>query len=370
MRLRALLLSVLLAGVPGLAAATTPVVTAIRSVPQDHAAAPFTAGGRVARAPDGVGVLHQWPGAYFETAFEGEGIVFVNGPGDVILHVQVDGRRIDTLDKPVGAFRIGGLAPGAHRVRVEVATESQSAANRFGGFRLPPGAHPFAMPVRARRIEFIGDSHTVGYANLSTRRECDDAEVWRTTDTTRAFGPLVAAHYGADVRVNAISGRGVVRNYTGGAGDTLPVAYPYVLFDHSSRDEDTRWQPQVIVIALGTNDFSTPLRPDERWATRDALRDDYVQAHVAFVRSLRTRHPDARFVLWATDGADGEIRAQVRRVEAQLRAQGDDGVSFVAVDGLAMDACRWHPSAADDRIIADLLVRHIDAMPVSPWPDP
>ncbi len=62
MRLRALLLSVLLAGVPGLAAATTPVVTAIRSVPQDHAAAPFTAGGRVARAPDGVGVLHHRDG--------------------------------------------------------------------------------------------------------------------------------------------------------------------------------------------------------------------------------------------------------------------------------------------------------------------
>jgi hypothetical protein len=36
-----------------------------------------------------------------------------------------------------------------------------------------------------------------------------------TTDNSQAFGPKVAKHYAADYQVNAISGRGIVRNFNG-----------------------------------------------------------------------------------------------------------------------------------------------------------
>lgn len=356
-----------LSGLADVAGASQPTVSALDAVPAGHVPVTAVAGGRVVRSGE-AGMAYQWPGAYFEAAFEGDGIVFAHGEGDVILHVLVDGQRIDTLDKPLGAYRIAGLSPGRHVVRVEVATESQAGANRFDGFSLPAAMEALPMPVRARRMEFIGDSHTVGYANLSTHRECDDAEVWRTTDNTRAFGALVARHYGADYRVHAISGRGVVRNYDGGAGDTLPEAYPYALLGRSATTDDTGWQPQVVVMALGTNDFSTPLREGERWGGRAALQDDYVQTYVSFIRSLHARYPDARFVLWATDGAEGEIRAQVPRVVERLREAGGIEVDFVPVDGLAMDACHWHPSVADDSLIAERLIRHLDVMADWPWP--
>ncbi len=358
----------LLACLSACGAPPAPGATPIDAMPTDYVTVPTETAGRiVAIADDASGVSYQWPGVYFETAFEGDGVAFSIGPGDTILHLQVDGDRVGTLVKPAGHYRIDGLGDGEHVVRIEVATESQAGPNRFGGFWLPPEATSLPAPQRTRRIEFIGDSHTVGYGNLSRNRECSDAEVWATTDNTQAFGPVIARHYGADYRVNAISGRGVVRNYDGGEGDTLPQAYPYALFDHSAQDAAGDWLPQVVVIALGTNDFSTPLKPGERWSTREALQQDYVQAYAGFVASLRERYPQAYFVLWATDLADGEIRAQSARVVERLRQSGETRVGFVPVGELKMGGCHWHPSVDDSRRIADLLITHLDALPVAPW---
>ncbi|MBO9716950.1 MAG: G-D-S-L family lipolytic protein [Pseudoxanthomonas sp.] len=331
--------------------------------------APLAIGGRAVAVAGGGAVTYQWPGVYFETAFRGSQVDFGIGPGQVILHVQVDGEPLATLRRPAtGRYRIAGLAPGPHRVRIDVATESQAGPDRFDGFFLPPGSSALPLAEPARRIEFIGDSHTVGYGNLSPQRDCSEAQVWATTDTTLAYGPRVARHYDAGYRVNAISGRGVVRNYGGMPADTLPQAYPYLLFDRSARDGDSGWQPQVIVMALGTNDFSTPLAAGERWKDRAALHADYERGYVAFVQSLRGRHPHARIVLWSTGLFDGEIRSEVGRVLAQLREAGETRTSHLAIDGLQMGGCHAHPSLADHQRIADALVAHIDALPAA-WDD-
>ena len=117
------------------------------------------------------------------------------------------------------------------------------------------------------------------------------------------------------------------------------------------------------MIALGTNDFSTPLRSNERWASRDALHADYERQYVAFVKRLLARDPQAHVLLWATRLADGEIAAEVAKVAARLRADGERNVAFIPVDGLAFDACHAHPSVADDGRIATALSGYIDAHP-------
>lgn len=322
---------------------------------------PMAVGGRVA----GQGSLgYQWPGVYFETAFEGSSAYFTLGPGKVILHVLVDGKALAPMDKPAaGTYRLGGLAAGKHTLRIEVATESQAGPNVFGGFALPKDGVPAALPKRSRRIEFIGDSHTVGYGNVSPTHDCSTDDVWKTTDNTQAFGPVTARHYGADYRVNAISGRGIVRNYDGFTADQLPLAYPYALFDRSVTADDTGWRPQVIVIALGTNDFSTPLKPGERWKTRAELHADYEATYVKFVQSLRTKHPEAYIVLWATGLAGGEIADEVAKVADQLKAGGEKRLAYLPLKDLVMGGCHFHPSAADDQTIANALIKVIDAQP-------
>lgn len=344
------------------AAQTVQVVPAGTDTPTGRAL-PLHVGGRVVADADGY--RRQWPGSYFESAFTGDTAQIRVGPGEVKLHVLVDDRRVATLVKPQpGLYRVEGLGKGYHWLRVEVASENQSAPTGFGGFYAASAA---AIPKRQRQIEFIGDSHTVGYGNVASKRECSEAEVWSSTDTSKGIAGLTARRYGADYRVNAISGRGVVRNYNGFAADTLPVAYPYALFDHSAPADDKGWRPNLYVVALGTNDFTTPLHAGEKWADRAALHADYEKTYADFLRGLHARNPKAHLLVWATDMAEGEIAAEAGKVVETLRGEGIANIAFVPLTGLALSGCHSHPSVADDQRISDAVADYIDKHP-GVWP--
>ncbi|HEU5067005.1 MAG TPA: SGNH/GDSL hydrolase family protein [Sphingomicrobium sp.] len=346
----------------GFASANAQTVTPVEAPPTPLVAIRTVAVGRVEREPNGM-LRRQWPGTYFETAIRGSSAYFRMGKGEVSLRVTVDGAAPVPLVKPApGLYRIGGLAPGVHRVRVQVASESQNGPTEFGGFFAPAGVSAAVLPARSRQIEFIGDSHTVGYANTSSKHQCTDEEIWQTTDTTVGVPALTAAHYDADYQVNAISGRGIVRNYNGFAADTLPQAYPYMLFDKAQPYRDPNWHPQLIVVSLGTNDFSTPLNPGEKWSNRQQLQSDYESTFVRFLTGLHARNPRARFLLWAATPSP-ELNSEIEKVVQDMRSAGGTQIDYVPVRGLAMSACNWHPSAADDAKIASALERDIDLHP-------
>jgi lysophospholipase L1-like esterase len=348
--------------------AQTPKIEPVANPPQLKPLA-FSIGGRVLPTPAsdprfGGAFTYQWPGTYFEAAFAGPQVCFDIGKGKVILHVIVDNQPPIALPQPAPGMQCAsGLANTPHTIRVDVVTESQDAPNVFGGFAIPASEKPLVPPHRARQIEFIGDSHTVGYGNTSPTRDCNNDVVWATTDTSQAFGPLVAEHYNADDQINAISGHGIVRNYNGGAGDPVPVAWPYILFDKQSLYNDPAWHPQVIVIALGTNDFSTRLRSGEKWKTREDLHADFEATYVRFLETLRARNPHAYVIVWATDMADGEIEAEARKVVEAWKAAGESRVTFIPINGLQFSACNFHPSLADHQTIATILEKFIDATP-------
>ncbi|MEH0198920.1 GDSL-type esterase/lipase family protein [Caulobacter sp. CCNWLY153] len=322
---------------------------------------PALAGGRVVAGAEGW--TYQWPSARFEAAFAGEAVLFKVGAGDQILHLSIDGAPVGRLVKPApGFYRIEGLANGRHLVAASVVNEMQAAPARFGGFFLEGGrALPLAAP--RRQIEFIGDSHSVGYGDASDVRACPGDGVWMTTDNSIAFGPLTAQRYGADRQVNAISGRGIVRNFDGMAGDTLPLAWPKALLGAAPAYANDDWRPQVVVINLGTNDFSTPLKSGERWADRQALRDDYVATYARFVGEIRARQPQAFVILLAPPSAENEIAAQVDRVADSLKAQGETRLAVIPVGEMELTACDWHPSARDQQGISAKLSAFLDQRP-------
>jgi lysophospholipase L1-like esterase len=239
-------------------------------------------------------------------------------------------------------------------IRLEKLTESQTGGSRLFGLYPIGQTVPLEAPSRVRQIEFIGDSYTVGYGNTSGSRQCTQREIHDTTDTQQAFGPLAARRLDADYRITAYSGRGIVRNYDGVVpGESMIALYPRAKPDDPRDREriDPAWNPQVIVINLGTNDFSTKLHAAEKWADDAALRADYRQAYADFVRGLHASHPRAHFVLMGSDTFFGEVQqvaADVNRISPGLATPLEFG-------GLELTACDWHPSLADDRKLADLL---------------
>jgi hypothetical protein len=118
-----------------------------------------------------------------------------------------------------------------------------------------------------------------------------------------------------------------------------------------------------MVIALGTNDFSTPLNAGEKWKTRDELHADYEASYVRFLQGLRAKNPGAYFILWATEIGNGEIETEVKKLVAQAKAQGETRLTFIPIDHLAFSACNGHPSLVDDQTISNRLVQVMDGTP-------
>jgi lysophospholipase L1-like esterase len=277
------------------------------------------------------------------------------------LAVLVDGQEKAVLRKP-GRVRLtlSDLGPGEHLIRLQKLTESQTGGAKFFGFSTGKGTFPLPPPHRARQIEFIGDSYTVGYGDVSPSRTCTPDQVHDLTDTRLAFGPRLAERLGADYRVNAWSGYGVARNWAGGHPEESALSvYPRLIPGDPARADpgSPTWRPQLIVIGLGTNDFSTPLHAGERWADQAALRADYRARYEAFVRELMRRQPQARFVLMANADWAGEVEAVAAALERP------DRVKVLSFHDLELTGCNFHPSAHDHQVLADSLFAKLAEFP-------
>ena len=317
---------------------------------------PAHAGGRPVTEPGGA-LAFGWPGTYFEGRFIGTSVrVRLEAPRDQ-LRLLIDGEeKARLLDSARVDTTIAGLPAGEHLVRLEKLGETQAGASRFLGFSTDGSALP--PKPRSMQIEFVGDSYTVGYGNTSATRTCTADELHRRTDTQQAFGPLLAARLGADYRIHAYSGFGIVRNYDGGEPAlSLPAIYSRARPDGAggAAPADLSWRPLWIVVNLGTNDFSTPLKPGERWSSEAELRSDYRRTYGAFLRSLSRRQPQARFVLMGGD----DFIADVRAVAAEHNRQSPGRATVVHFGKLELTGCDWHPSLEDHRQLAAQLAQEL-----------
>ncbi len=334
--------------------------------PRAIALPPYIGGRVVARMIDGQTVYtYSWPGVYFEAQFTGNAVDAKVDDDNDDLYLFVDGVHKLTLTRPGNTtVSLKDLGDSIHTIRLEKVSETQKSTGMFEGFYVASAKQALPAPHYQHRIEFIGDSYTVGYGVISRGQTCTVDDVRLTTDTSEAFAPLTAKHFNAAYHILANSGHGVVRNYSNREpGNTMPVLYQYSLFDKSVPATDGDWTPEVVVIGLGTNDFSTALGSDEKWRTRDELRTDFVGRYVEFVRALNARWPSAHYNLMASTLYDGEIINAVNAAADTLKSGGVTNLDVVAFSGLDYQACHGHPSLKDEAILSQLLIERISRLP-------
>ncbi len=308
-------------------------------------------------------VQYSWPGVYFEGRIRGTGVGIVLDDAASYYDVQIDGRTTATLAKPGRTtYWVRGLSNADHTVRLVKRSESPWAASDFGGFVAVSGGAVLTRPVaRSRQIEFIGDSLTAGYGNLSTTRDCSaNGGVDRNTNTDLSFGALTARALNADYQVNAFSGRGMVRNYGGGEPGTSYRTYYDRALLHVNGDVWQRpasWRPQVVVVGLGTNDFSTALKPGEQWPDQQSLVAAYKSAYHGFLDKLRARYGSGTTILVSLGEGSGTFADAVRQVAQERTNQGDSRVRYWNYADPAIDrlGCDWHFSQRDHRLISTKL---------------
>ena len=273
--------------------------------------------------------------------WSGVGAVFRFNGTDASVRLDDNGRYftvvVDGAVQPTLATSPGeqtyplavGLPAGEHTVELYRRTEGSFGPTTILGVELV--GELLAPPPVQRRIEIIGDSITCGYGNEGTDPCNFSAE---TENHYLTYGALTARMFGAEISTVGWSGKGVVNNFDNDVFEPLPQIYDRLLATEMTA-WDFSWQPDVVVINLGTNDFSTGGDPPE---------DVFVPAYVAFLTHLRDVYPDA-FILPVAPVLFGDeaimVAGYLNSAVDQRHAAGDLDVAFADIN------VQWNGSGCD-----------------------
>lgn len=321
----------------------------------------------------GSGVQYTWPGTYFEGRFRGTGVGIVLNDSLNDYVVWIDGTTVATLVTPgQTTYWVNNLANTEHTVRLAKRTESPWGAGEFDGLVAAPGGAILSKPVaRTRQVEFIGDSWTAGYGNMSTSRDCSSTGVTHNSNADVSFGAQAAQGLNADYQIIAQSGMGMVRNYNGQGTDNLRTYYATDLqevWNSAVWQNPGTWKPQVVVIGLGINDFSTPLNAGERWTSVAQLESDFQAAYLGFIATLRARYGSGTYLVLTYPNLSNTtaLADSIQQIVRTANGQGDSRVRSLYYDnsalGLDLLGCDWHPSLHDDKILANALTQFITGL--------
>lgn len=341
-----------------------------------------------------------WSGNSMSARFEGSQVTWGFEAGvEIVFEVKID-------DLPSVEVILGGKHPassthevssGVHEITVVRSSEALFGAGRFVPFTFP-GGKQLPPTERPRRIEYIGDSITCGYGieganatcpyDVEVRRETNPdgtvnvVKIPRTQNIALAYGSLAAAALDADAVTLCFSGKGMIQNYREQTGEyvkleqgqdvdpdaktLIPDYYKRVF---ASEPQSPPWdftkepEPAVVVINVGTNDFSRDV--DQNSVAEGLDLNAFQDGYRRFVDFVRGKRPKAHIFLalppmvtdkFPLDNARTDFRRILNTIVREMNAAGDAQVYFIELVEMGTRyglGCDYHPNLEVHRIMAE-----------------
>jgi len=206
------------------------------------------------------------------------------------------------------------------------------------------GEHFLTAPLLPKRkMLVLGDSVTCGEAIDRVAGEEKNSRWWNVRES---YGMLTAHSLNAQVNLVCWGGRGLVRSWNGKTDEAnLPDFYEFAVGDNNPvmKWDHTQYQPDLIVSAIGTNDFSQGI-PE---------REAYVTTYVKFINKLLTNHPQAHIAL--TEGAilNGDKKAAlIDYIREAISRVNDSRVHQVTANHYPGDTQDAHPTKEQQALMA------------------
>ncbi len=253
----------------------------------------------------------------------------------------------------------------------------QIHAVKLDGEFLPVEDKPF-------RIEFVGDSITSGEGIIGAKSEEDWISMWFSAVDN--YTAMTAVNLNADYRVISQSGWGVLTAWDNNPYGNIPDIYEKVcglLKGEKNSDlgalkeyDFSSWQPDIVVVNLGTNDngaFHSPQWKDETTGEthKQRLKEDgsyheedlqaFEKAIINFLIKLRRYNPKAQIV-WAYGMIGIPLMPSIyRAVEAYEKCSGDRRVSVFQLPNTTDETigARYHPGKAAHEKAAKELAHYL-----------
>ena len=322
-------------------------------------------------ALSGSGAEFEFTGKNLDIMVEGDKISWSGQRNNYTrIAIYVDGERVidDMLNEGVKKYTpISGDTEVTKTVKIVKLSETAMSCFGIMPIQLEEGASVKPAPKKAHSIEFIGDSITCGYG--VDDEDATHSFATSTEDVTKAYAYKTAENLGAEYSMFSISGWGIISGWTGDSTQhpeqQIPLYYEKAGFSYGgfgdvqaqSLDWDFgRYQPELVVINLGTNDESY-------CKTDEAKRAEYVAGYVEFLKTVRRRNPDARILCVLGIMGDALYPCVEEAVEKYSTETGDTNISAfrlepqkAAEDGLAAD---FHPTERTHTKAAEALTAEI-----------
>ncbi|WP_325895206.1 SGNH/GDSL hydrolase family protein [Grimontia sp. NTOU-MAR1] len=306
-----------------------------------------------------------WPGTSVKTQFSGHTLsVTLIGNGDH-FDVLIDGKLTKKLitargNKPQSFTLLENDDPKKVQVEIVKRTENYDSLTQVISFDHDGSLQ--GIWETQPHILFIGDSISAGFGSESNKRECTWGEVYASSNARLAFPYQTGEVLNASITQVSFSGLGLIRNWSGNQPHhdlTYYADKASAVFGLTHDFEDTH--PNLIVVEVGTNDFSTDPQPHEPWVDIEAVKRDWTDRMVEFVGELRQRYSGVNVILMPRPAYpyDYIIPATSEAIQ-RLNAQGYEGIyshTFVS----PLEGCIWHPTSEEHKDIANKLSDFIQA---------
>ncbi|WP_339615867.1 SGNH/GDSL hydrolase family protein [uncultured Gilvimarinus sp.] len=322
--------------------------TATLQTEQGFSGESVTLVGRFDQRTDGRAAF-TWPGSSVAFRFKGSSAAIrLASTADIRFMVEVDGEKSELWVKAGEAdyTLTSGLEDKPHQVRLTRLAESFSGVTALVSDPVTDGRLLAPPAPASRRVLVIGDSITAGYGVEGTSKDCSYSQA--TSTPLLAYAGVAARQLNADIHTIAWSGIGVWRSY----GEEEPINPTIgerrkltLGDDFDSAWDSSRFRPDAVVIAIGTNDF---------WQGSAA---GYRAAMGEFVSQVQTDYPERPIYLMVSPMLTGDARAAQ---QADLEAIASGQVKVIDLGKIEPDdgyGCDYHPNVVTQKRLADALVK-------------
>jgi hypothetical protein len=238
------------------------------------------------------------------------------------------------------------LGAGRHHLVLSKRSEGNAGSVHFNGIQIGDGDKVWlpALVAYKLRMEFIGDSKTVGACNEDANT--DQWDTRRTHNGLLSYAAMTAEVFKADHRNICVSGMGIITGYV----DVKACEMWNKIFPKASSPvaDLKAWVPDVVFVNLGDNDESFTVKQKQPFPV------DFNDGYISLVRAIRAAYPKAHIVL-LRGGMYGVMHSKPldaawKYIVSQLES-GDKDISHFVFKYQAVN----HPRVAEDRILADEL---------------
>ena len=303
-----------------------------------------------------------WVGAGFEINFTGDFIrIFFEtkaGSNPVYVYSETDGIGHKTAISNSNEVLIAdNLEYGVHNFKIMRITEVFSSADNIEDYLNITAVEvdndcefmPFEKQIKPI-IDFYGDSITNAWASLADPD--DEKRLGCDNDYTVSYAYLTAKALNAEARVCAVSGHGVKVTCDGKKDEPMKMFYNMKCRSVPVK-MDFLPQPDIAVIALGTND-----------AAGGANELEFKQAANEFVKLVRNDAPNAK-IIWVYGMMNDKFMPVLRKLINDLN-EFDNNIYFLSIDRGKREnnetGAFGHPSKKGQLRISKELVKFIKTL--------